>query len=601
MENQVVQIALKDLVASSLNVRKVTPENADDKKLIASICSQGVMQNLVVVPAMRGKKFEVVAGGRRLAALNHLKDKKEITGDYLVWCIKKSREDATEASIAENVARADMHPADKFEAFVALAEGGKKSIKEIARMFGETQAGVKRLLTLGVIAPGILDHFRNGRLDMGDVMAFTVCEDHDKQLACYEALAPHQLHPGNIRRFLVGQAVRSDDAKAKLVGLAAYKRAGGTITDDLFQDIVYLQDTELLDRLAGDELDEVAQKYLADGWKWVEIIHDSYVPYGRFAGRLHAEYSDVPPELAEKLESARRELERLEDSDGDFSAEESERVDELYEQIGEIEKKLELYRGFTLDQKSQSGVAVFYNCAGEILVELGHLKKEDVRKGRQQASGGADAGGTSGEGGLESQALISDLANYRLQAMQAALLKAPSLIEDLSGFALADQVLGGVEQWNMPVAVNAYQHSFDAPSDIGRTVAAGEIEAFKNNLDLHWLLHDTMEARFVAYCKLSAQAKREISTYVVAVSLRNAGGEFARVVASLAGFNLRHYWKPSAENYYKRLTISALAGIAKGQLGSEWLDVHGGKKKADLVAAIEAEQGMEGWLPDSIL
>lgn len=36
MENQVVQIALKDLVASSLNVRKVTPENADDKKLRVS-------------------------------------------------------------------------------------------------------------------------------------------------------------------------------------------------------------------------------------------------------------------------------------------------------------------------------------------------------------------------------------------------------------------------------------------------------------------------------------------------------------------------------------------------------------------------------------
>ena len=65
MENQVVQIALKDLVASSLNVRKVTADNADDKKLIASIRSQGVMQNLVVVPAARGKKFEVVAGDRK--------------------------------------------------------------------------------------------------------------------------------------------------------------------------------------------------------------------------------------------------------------------------------------------------------------------------------------------------------------------------------------------------------------------------------------------------------------------------------------------------------------------------------------------------------
>jgi len=603
MENQVVQIALKDLVASSLNVRKVTADNADDKKLIASIRSQGVMQNLVVVPAARGKKFEVVAGGRRLAALNHLKDKKEITGDYLVWCNKKSREDATEASIAENVARADMHPADKFEAFVALAEGGKKSIKEIAKAFGETQAGVKRLLTLGVLAPEILDHFRKGSLDMDDVMAFTVCEDHDKQLACYEALAPHQLHAGNIRRFLVGQAVRSDDAMAKLVGLPAYKRAGGTVSADLFQDIVYLQDSELLERLAAEKLDKAAQEFLADGWKWVEVIHDSYVPYGRFAGRLQGEFGDVPVELTARLEAARKELEELENGEGDYSAEESQRVDDLYEQIEADEEKLEQYRAFTHEQKSQSGVAVFYNREGEILVELGHLKKEDMRQIRQQPDHGGEShgeGGVSVESGRESQALISDLANYRLQAMQAALLKAPGIVEDLSAFAVADQVLGGAGQWNMPVSVNAHQHSFDAPGDIGSTVAAGEIEAFKNKLDLHWLLNENMAARFTAYCQLTPKAKKDIATYVMAVSLRNASGEFARVVASLAEFNIGDYWKPTADNYYKRLTANSLTELAQEQLGSDWLEEHGGTKKGHLVGAIEAAEGMAGWLPESI-
>ena len=44
-------------------------------------------------------------------------------------------EDAAEISLAENIVRLPMHPADQFEAFKALADDGKGP-EEIAARFG---------------------------------------------------------------------------------------------------------------------------------------------------------------------------------------------------------------------------------------------------------------------------------------------------------------------------------------------------------------------------------------------------------------------------------------------------------------------------------
>jgi len=63
-------IPLNQLVISDRNVRVVSASKEADKELIASIASQGVLQNLVVIPSAKGQraKKEVVAGGRRLAS-----------------------------------------------------------------------------------------------------------------------------------------------------------------------------------------------------------------------------------------------------------------------------------------------------------------------------------------------------------------------------------------------------------------------------------------------------------------------------------------------------------------------------------------------------
>lgn len=55
--------------------------------------------------------------------------------------------DGAEASLAENVVRQDMHPADQFEAFHALHQGGT-GIEDIAARFGVSAHTVRQRLRL---------------------------------------------------------------------------------------------------------------------------------------------------------------------------------------------------------------------------------------------------------------------------------------------------------------------------------------------------------------------------------------------------------------------------------------------------------------------
>ena len=93
-------IPLKKLVPSPRNVRKSSDDLAD-LQLRADIAARGLLQNLVVRKAKRGK-FEVEAGGRRLAALQALAEEGTLPGTHEVTClvIEGDECEVREASLA---------------------------------------------------------------------------------------------------------------------------------------------------------------------------------------------------------------------------------------------------------------------------------------------------------------------------------------------------------------------------------------------------------------------------------------------------------------------------------------------------------------------
>jgi ParB family chromosome partitioning protein len=180
-------------------------------------------------------------------------------------------------SLHENEKRAQMHPADQYEAYARLRAKGMTAA-EIAARAGVSERQVTKLMRLGTVAPELLAAYRNDDLDLQTLMAFTVTDDRQAQLDVWaKARGGGGAWPEHIRQQLTEGAVIGSSGLASFVGLEAYEKAGGRVQHDLFSrfddEAVYLLDRSLLVRLAEAELKKTADR-LAKRWKWVEIQLD---------------------------------------------------------------------------------------------------------------------------------------------------------------------------------------------------------------------------------------------------------------------------------------------------------------------------------------
>ena len=180
--SNIQRIAIKNLVKSPLNVRK--KEGSGIAELAALIASQGLIQNLVVTEQKKKNKktgkFEVVAGGRRLAALNLLVAEARLSKEDEVDCRVVGVEEALQMSLAENSGREAMHPADLIMAYRNLTEAGL-SPDEIAPRFGVSPLTVKRYLKLTNVSPAIFKLYAEDEMNFEQISALALTEDHELQ------------------------------------------------------------------------------------------------------------------------------------------------------------------------------------------------------------------------------------------------------------------------------------------------------------------------------------------------------------------------------------------------------------------------------------
>lgn len=263
-------IVLNKLDPDPKNVRKTyAPDSVGS--LAASIGSVGVLQNLVVRPGKKGRFF-VSAGGRRLAALKLLVQRGTIPADHPINCQMRDEDSAVEVSLAENVMREAMHPLDEFEAFQALRDQGKTP-DQIASRFGVTEKLVKRRLALAETAPQLRELFRSGEIELAQLAAFTVVDDHARQLEVWNNLSQYGRHSATIRRMLLSEQTTTDTPRFAIVGEAAYLAAGGILRKDLFDESGsgVIESPGVLEAVFNQKVEAVKTKLLAEGWAWVEF------------------------------------------------------------------------------------------------------------------------------------------------------------------------------------------------------------------------------------------------------------------------------------------------------------------------------------------
>ncbi|HHA2880769.1 TPA: ParB/RepB/Spo0J family partition protein, partial [Stenotrophomonas maltophilia] len=189
---------------SKRNVR-TTPRQSIPE-LAASIARIGLLQNLIVILAADGEQYEVVAGDRRLTALKLLAKKKRIPTDYEVPCLLVPDASARTVSLAENVQRENMHPADQFAAFAALVKEGRP-IEDIAADFGVSPLVVQRRLKLANVSPRLMADYRAGGVTLEQLMALTITDDHAAQEAAFYGAPEWQRSPSKLRERLTEREI----------------------------------------------------------------------------------------------------------------------------------------------------------------------------------------------------------------------------------------------------------------------------------------------------------------------------------------------------------------------------------------------------------
>ena len=421
------------------NVRK-TPRMSIPE-LAASIQRVGLLQNLIVIAAADGEHYEVVAGGRRLAALKLLAKKHRISKEWEVPCLLVADGTARTASLTENVQREAMHPADQFEAFAALVAEGRP-IEDIAADFSVTPLVVQRRLKLANVSPRLMADYRADAVNLDQLMALAITDDHAAQETAFYDAPTWQRQPSALRDRLTEREIDAyRHPLVRFVGLDTYEAAGGGVRRDLFAEGdagVYLTDAALLERLAQDRLAGIAAEVKAEGWAWVDatpaVTHADLHAFQR-APRERREPTKREAQRIEKLQSKMQELAAA--VDDALDADDEEKADALQEEgeaVGEQLQALEDgLQDYSPTVKAAAGAIVTIDRNGQAVIHRGLMREAEAKALRtlerlRQGFGGTEAEnddeGEDGDSDAQPKtAAMSDKLAQRLSAHRTVALQ----------------------------------------------------------------------------------------------------------------------------------------------------------------------------------
>lgn len=398
-------IPLDQLALSDVNAR--SGRKADDvESMAASLLDHGQLQNLV------GHKekglVHIAAGGTRLEAFQLLAERDQIKPNHGVAVKVTSKAKATEASLAENIKRTDMHPADQLNAFEALL--GSKSPDEIATSFGFPVGQVRRILKLTGVSAPLRQRFAQGDINMEAMQALSLFETHEAQ---EDVMVQSGGNAHRIRAIWRARGVVGHSEKAKFVGEDDYRAAGGTLEDDIFTTEVIFKDPELLETLFEKKLTAVGASLRDEGWAWVEFTESQFPHYPNRETPTYVwdseESESRAAELAASLEAAQQATDCEEPPEGVF--------DTLAEAESAVEEHEEAHwvESFTDEQKARSG-ATYRMTSWGLRIERGIVKA----KPKSGSAGGTDV---VGEGSSEPAKSMPDTVKETLTDLHSLALQ----------------------------------------------------------------------------------------------------------------------------------------------------------------------------------
>ncbi len=662
-EPRIREIPLSRLVLAPENKRRTPPDPRDDAQLKALIAAVGLLENLIVrtdpgsgkpAPAhepggqapdeVAVERYAVVAGGRRLKALQELAAEGALDADHPVPCqIRSGAVETAEISLVENVGRCAMHPADQVVAFSELADAGR-SVGAIAARFGLSERLVEQRLRLGNAAPELLDAYRAGEIDLEALKAFAVTADRERQMAVWEQVSAQGYRPSaaQVKRRLTEERVPGGTAIARFVGVDAYEAAGGTVMRDLFADEhehgVWFEDPVLLEKLALAKLQAAADE-LSTRWKWavamIEATWDDTARYGRIEPQPGVATDEEQAEI-EKLEARQAELAELDDHE--WTEEQVAEAEAIEARLDEIEGAVEARAVFRREDFAMAGCIVTVGRDGSLQVIAGLVKPEDLPKPAETGDAATQAGNghdpdavthgvqTAGHGDhtaapsvnpsvstptapprdRDSEArkeagvgigLADDLRAIRTALVKAKLSGDFGAAFDLALFQIGRAVFApGYHDHALDIAV---KETPDRPNirmndeDFADWSPGEAMLEDRSHLSLDWLTIEDAGESFAALRSLSPADKKALFAACVARTVKgqlafepDARPELEATVARL-DIDFAQHVRPTAAMLWSRIPKARVLDIARTVFSLPWASARSKYKKPALAEAME--------------
>ncbi len=633
------------LILSQSNVRRVKAgvsigELADD------IARRTLLQSLNVRPHIGDDGadtglFEVPAGGRRYRALELLVKQKRLAKDAPVPCIIQSATGilAEEDSYAENAMRENLHPLDQFRAMQAMVDKGNE-VEAIAAHFMTTPAVVRQRLKLAAVSPTLHDLYAADDMSLDQLMAFTVSDDHERQVQVWELLAPSwNKSPAFIRQKLTENSVRAADKRVRFVSVDAYVAAGGSIVRDLFEadDGGWLTNPPLLDRLVDEKLTAIGQRIGEEGWKWVQTTID--LPHGAARGLRWLESSEVA--MTEDEEASLAALEAEAETLSDKWSEEPEVPEEVHAQLEAIEAKIgaliDRPKIFDEAEVGLAGVFVSIEYDGTIRVDRGFVRPEDEPVEEQDGgdanpAGEVPVGDGEGDAGVPEaeprggdvapveeeglkplpDRLVADLTAWRTLALQDAFAQNPQLA---FGAVLHAFVLSLFYRFShascLGLRVTEVYFS-NPPEGLRDSGPARAIDA--RHAAWRERLPQTEAELWDALIALDANEQASLFAHCASLSLNAQidAGQSAR--SDIAGRVAHSHalarivaldpiaagWRATGDGYFRHVTKARILADVTEARGAEFAGMIDHLKKPDMVREAEALLEESDWLPEPL-
>jgi ParB family chromosome partitioning protein len=619
-----VLVPLDRLFISEANVRKVHHEEGL-VELAALIEAQGLLQRLSVV-AQPDERFAVVAGGRRLRAMQVLAESGRWSASQPVECKLYEEAQAVQVSLAENSGREGMHPADQMEAFKRLIDGAGLTVAQVAGRFGVSPLTVERRLKLARLSPRFLDMYRADEIGNDQLQTLALIESHAAQEAVWDGLSPYDRSAWRIRNAVTSEACSADSRLARFVGLDAYEAEGGTVRRDLFASMddlsgIYLDNPELLQTLAMDKLRGHAAMVKDEGWAWVECSLDTDTSAWRAHGRERQGEREPTAEEAEAIEQLEAEQRTHADAydkhqdEHDPDADDFDLIEQqLCEALDTAEERLAAARAdlrqWLPEQLARAGALVRLDSRGEVVVDQGLVRPSD-RKAAEDATVTDDESAPRDQRAVArpefSEKLMRDLTSHRTAAIQAALVQNSHVALVTLVHRMAETVFGLYGSGDDIVKVSvrvmgdsalAQEASEYAESPAATVLGAAETEwgdRLPGSPDalFRWLLAQSQDTllELLAYCTARS---------VNAVAARPRSYNHSDVLTEALGVEMSDWWQPTERRYLNSVSKAKALEAVREATDVDPTQATIGMKKIEVVAYCASKLEGTRWLPSPL-